>query len=217
MATSFKIVLIKYRIGKNLKKIIFSIYNYKMFKLTYNITINQQCLKQILFINEKMVIISLNNKWSVFHKEMDSSYYLNMDNKSLSVIDYSKFKFQMESISKEFGAIEMCEKKSEEILLGYPSKKYHYKNAQIVPNLNSEIKVVAIPQFDKTAYISYINFEKKNQLIEIPLESNELIAYNITDLIFLQGKQTQKTELILIEEWSFSNDFLEISNYSLRN
>ena len=66
-----------------------------MYKLTYNITINNQSLEQILFINERMVIISLNNKWSVFLEEKDKSYYINMDNKSLSLIDYSKFKLQM--------------------------------------------------------------------------------------------------------------------------
>ena len=169
-----------------------------MYKLTYNITINNQSLEQILFINERMVIISLNNKWSVFLEEKDKSYYINMDNKSLSLIDYSKFKLQMESISKEFGAIEISKKDTEEILLGYPSKKYQYKNVQIVPSLNSEIKVATIPKFDKTSYLAYINFEKQNQLIDIPLKTNELIVYNITELVFLQGKQTQKTELFSI-------------------
>ena len=48
-----------------------------MYKLTYNITINNQSLEQILFINERMVIISLNNKWSVFLEEKDKSYYIN--------------------------------------------------------------------------------------------------------------------------------------------
>ncbi len=188
-----------------------------MYKLTYNITINKQFLEQILFINERMLIISLNNKWSVFLKERNKSYFIDMDNKSLSLIDYSKFKLQMESFSKEFGTIEIRKKDSEEILHGYPIKKYQFTNVQTVPSLNSEIKFVTVPKFDKTSYLAYINFEKQSQLIDIPLKINDLIVSNVTELVFLQGKQTQKTELIIIEKYDFSKEFLEISNYTLIN
>lgn len=186
-----------------------------MYKLTYNITVNSKSLTQKLFINERMVIVSLNEKLSVFIKENNKNYSLDMNNKKKSLIDYSSFKAQIESISKEFGEIEIKKKEIGDIMFGYPSKEYQFTNVKSAPSLSSVIKVVSISNFDKTSYFNYINFEKQNQLINIPLQTDEVIVSNVTELVFLQGIQNQKFELVSIEEWSFPNEYLEICNFSL--
>lgn len=186
-----------------------------MYKLTYNLTVNNLSFVQILFVDTNSVIMQLNDKWSIFLKMKNKNYFIDKDNQKLSLIDNSKFKNQIESISKEFGIIEISESETKEIILGYPSKKYQCRNSQITPCFKSDIKVITIPEFYDTSYLSYIEFEKQNQLIDIPLQSNELIVFNKTELFFPKGIQNQKIELISIEDFSFSKDFLEISNYAI--
>jgi hypothetical protein len=67
---------------------------------------------------------------------------------------------------------------------------------------------------NKTSYSAYFNFEKQNQILDILLEENVLLTCNKTCLTFPQGSLIQELELISIEEWSFTQEFLEIANYT---
>lgn len=63
-------------------------------------------------------------------------------------------------------------------------------------------------------FSAYFNFEKQNQILDILLQENDLLMCNITHLTFPQGNLTQHLELISIEEWCFTQEFLEIDNYT---
>lgn len=187
-----------------------------MYKLKYNITLNNKSLSQILFINEEMIILFVNDKWNVFIKEKNQMYHLNMDAQNLSPINYSAFKSQLEHTLLELGNIEISEKLSTEIILGYSSKKYCCTNSKIVPHFKSEIKVLQLPGLENTIYSAYISFENQNQLIQIPIENNELLAYNMTELTFLAGNHNQRLEIVSIEEYIFPKDLLNIREFEVK-
>ncbi|UPZ18003.1 hypothetical protein [Flavobacterium humidisoli] len=184
-----------------------------MYKLTYSVTTNSRCLFQVLFVNEKMVVTSVDGKWNVFRKKQNKNYVLDFDNKKISPVDYSDLKNQIKSISKNIEIIKTSIKNSENFILGYPSKGYEYVSKGNFPHLNSQISIGTISNFDKTSYSAYFNFEKQNQLLDILLGENDLLMCNTTRLTFPQGNLTQQIELISIEEWSFTQEFLEIDNY----
>jgi hypothetical protein len=43
----------------------------------------------VLFVNEKMVVTSVDGKWNVFRKKQNKNYVLDFDNKKISPVDYS--------------------------------------------------------------------------------------------------------------------------------
>lgn len=185
-----------------------------MYKLTYNVTTNNKSLVQVLFINDKMVVTSVDNKWNVFLEKQNKNYAIDFDSKKISSIDYSDLKNQIKSISKNIEIVKTSIKNSEPFILGYPSKGYEYVSKGNFPHLNSQISIGTIFNFNKTSYSTYFNFEKQNQILDILLEENDLLMCNKTCLTFPQGSMNQQLELISIEEWSFTQEFLDLENYT---
>lgn len=183
-----------------------------MYKLTYQLSINNQIYQQILSITEEAVLIEINNKQLVYIKELDGYYVVDNNSKTLHPAFSEAIKQQMESYKTMIGKV-----KSEITDNNHSYKIYHGRKIKLSGKgdiiLNTELITAQINEIKYTAYASYLKNEGKNQAYQLPLKNSELVAYNQTNIIMSQGIQSTIQDLLSIKKESIS--LSKIQNYEI--
>lgn len=181
-----------------------------MIKLKTKQTINN---KEV-FINYKIevdkVLIEANQTLILYLKRMDSCYRVNNSFHTLSRIDYGKSLEQINHLREQIGDVIHNDEKIDNLTI-----KRKFSNTNETLKVKGEYKIIKIDGLENTAYFSFYNFDKQQQLIEVPLKEGETISYLESKIILPQGTQMQKSEIISYE--SNSDDLAEYSNYSIIN
>ncbi|MCD9573783.1 hypothetical protein [Flavobacterium soyae] len=184
-----------------------------MYSLIFNLKLGEKDILQKILVNDSIVLIFLENKKSIYIKKLDKIYLINSETSHLSQIDFSNFQKQNEIISKTIGFFNIKKEINPENILGFESHLYKCFNEDYT--FNCLIKTISNIDFNKTAYCDYFNFNMKNQLMNVSLDKNEILAYNKTEINFNNINQTVEIELMSIEKIKIPQELLEIENYKI--
>ncbi len=187
-----------------------------MYKLTYKLNINNKEITQILNISKTEVLIKIADKKLIFFKELNEYFSINPIDKILDKIDNSKIVTQIEQVRKMIGDTETILKSEKYNFEEYTGRVFEFNSPTGIV-INSIIKTVTIPGISETAMHTYQAFEQQTQIVEIPYTTDEVLAYNKSEITTPQGIQIQEIELVNIEEIDCSEQINEVLSYQMAN
>lgn len=186
-------------------------------RINIKITANNKQLTQTLLIAKNEVLIEINEQKLIFFKELNEYFKIDEPNKTLVNVDNVSIQKQLESIKQMLGKIEPKIKNETQSYKDYKSRELEFNSSQNGFSINSQIKTIELNGIAETAFPAFQEFEKQTQLIDIPLEQNEIVAYNKTEIITAQGVQIQELELISVEEQDCTEEINTILSYQMAN
>ncbi len=186
-----------------------------MLRITYSLKSNTQILKQILYINKNMVLSQIGENKTLYLKDYNSVFKIVNNRKELVPINYEQIKIQMKQLYSIIGTIQMKQINTNPYFDNLESKEFYFSNSSSSANYSGTIKIVHLSDLNDTSYYSFYNYEKRSQLIELPIESSWLIAYNKTELIINNTHQNQELKLVSIEKDVFDPYFESTKEYKI--
>lgn len=188
-----------------------------MYKLTYKLNINNKEISQILNISKTEVLIEVSDNKLIFFKELNEYFSINSIDKKLDKIDNSKVVTQIEQVRKMVGDIKTVLKSEIYDFNEYSGRVFDFNSPNSSIAIKSDIKTVVIPNVAESAMPAYQNFEQQTQIVSIPFVTNEVLAYNRSEITTPQGVQIQEVELIKIEMVDCSEQINEVLSYQMAN
>lgn len=186
-----------------------------MYKIISKITINNKDIAQEIYTSNSEVLTKINNKQILYFKELNNSFIIDETNKKLKAVDYTPVYQQIEKTRNLFKPENITTESIPTEYKGFTGKLYKLNMRSDMITVFLEVIVITAQGIKDTALPYFQKSESKTQLITIPLEENELIAYNKSIISMPNGMQTQELELISMEETDCSDLINEFLSYSL--
>jgi hypothetical protein len=187
-----------------------------MYKIISKITINNKEVAQEIYATNSEVLAKINNKQILYFKELNSSFVINEVDKKLKPVDYAPVYQQIEKTRDLFKPENISIESESTEFKGYVGKLYKVNMPSDIITVFSEIITIRVEGINNTAYPNFQKSEGKAQLVTIPLEENELVAYNKSIISMPNGIQSQEMELVSIEETDCAEQVNELLSYTLQ-
>ncbi|QQS50983.1 MAG: hypothetical protein IPM71_15620 [Bacteroidota bacterium] len=185
-----------------------------MLKLKFKHSINSKDLSINYQIDADKVLIEVNETLILYLKEKNCCYRVNSLFNTLTHIDYNKSLAQINHFKEQVGDIVF-----KNANLNYQENiqtRKTFSNTNELLKVQGEFEITKIQGLDSTAYNSFYKFDRQQQLIDIPLEDDEIICKLKSEINMQQSIQIQILELISYET-GYENTLNEYSNYSIIN
>jgi hypothetical protein len=182
-----------------------------MIKLLFKQNINNTILDVNYKTNGNFLLIEVKDNLILYSRESNQCYKVNSSFNTLNIIDYSKTIQQIKNFKEKVGSILI--EKTETPKDGQSKRIFTNTTNEI--NVKGEFETTIIENLKNTAYNSFYNFDKQNQLIDIPLKDNEIISRIYTEITLPNGKQIQEQNLISFEFDTENCSLNDFSNYTV--
>lgn len=180
-----------------------------------NFTINQanNTFAQDMYLSSKEVFIKIFNRKMLYFKELDMLFSIDESNKVLNPVKFEQIFEQMQGIKKMIDNTIPIVINKQGDFLNFSSRELLFENSSTLLQLKANIKTARIPHINKTALPNFNKFENKTQIIEVPLLSNEIVAYSNIEIQTLQGVQKQSLNLNKVEDKDYTQLISTYLNY----
>jgi hypothetical protein len=180
---------------------------------------NGQLIEQVIFTNKDFVQIAINDKTLLFVKSEKCIYSVNKTFNTLQKVPHDDIVNNIKSVRSLFGKITFEPYNSSDKineLFGYKQRSFELSNNSDF-KLSGQLSLVLLPGLFDTAFKEYIEFDRRNQPFEFPINEDEITANLSINISTPMGNQSQYIELISVERIDSCIEIDEISKYTIMN